>query len=245
MTDCHCRHQWFQTQTVVEVAVLAKSMTKERVDIQIDKQHLRVVIKDAEGEQEYELDLELYGEVRHRVSGHVRVCNHRSRQYSIFGKQAAGEAAIDLLLWVLQVDPAASKHELLKSKTEIRLKKSAAVKWPTLEKSDQKADPYAKAPTAVPTPVQQAPKPAYPSSFNKRSVDWCAAACCFLYSVPGHQCVPLATGGCCVVGCVANPSFWEVTEVVAAVSGCETGFVGICMNCHFWVSSVICQMRGC
>lgn len=58
-----CRHQWFQTQTVVEVAVLAKNMTKERVDIQIDKQHLRVIIRDAEGEQEYELDLELYGQV--------------------------------------------------------------------------------------------------------------------------------------------------------------------------------------
>lgn len=58
-----CRHQWFQTQTVVEVAVLAKNMTKERVDIQIDKQHLRVVIRDAQGEQEYELDLDLYGEV--------------------------------------------------------------------------------------------------------------------------------------------------------------------------------------
>lgn len=48
---------------MVEVAVLAKNMTKERVDIQIDKQHLRVVIRDAEGEQEYELDLDLYGEV--------------------------------------------------------------------------------------------------------------------------------------------------------------------------------------
>ena len=57
------RHQWFQTQTVVEVAVLAKNMTEERVDIQIDKQRLRVVIKDADGEQEYELDVELYGEV--------------------------------------------------------------------------------------------------------------------------------------------------------------------------------------
>ena len=43
--------------------MLAKNMTKERVDIQIDKQHLRVVIRDAEGEQEYELDLDLYGEV--------------------------------------------------------------------------------------------------------------------------------------------------------------------------------------
>ena len=75
----------------------------------------------------------------------------------------------------LQVDPAASKHELLKSKTEIRLKKSDAIKWPTLEKSSQKADAYAKAPTAIPTPPVPQPKPAYPSSFNKKSVDWYAA----------------------------------------------------------------------
>ncbi|DBA95298.1 hypothetical protein WJX82_009900 [Trebouxia sp. C0006] len=126
------RHQWFQTQSVVEVAVLAKSMTKERVDIHIDQHHLRVVIRDAEGQQEYELDVDLYG----------------------------------------QVDPPASKHELLKSKTEIRLKKSDAIKWPTLEKSNQKADAYAKAPTAIPTPPVQQPKPAYPSSFNKKTVDW-------------------------------------------------------------------------
>ena len=48
---------------MVEVAVLAKNMTKERVDIHIDQQHLRVVIRDAEGQQEYELDVELYGQV--------------------------------------------------------------------------------------------------------------------------------------------------------------------------------------
>lgn len=127
------RHQWFQTQTVVEVAVLAKNMTKERVDIQIDKQHLRVVIRSAEGEQEYELELELYGEV----------------------------------------DPTASKHELLKSKTEIRLRKAGAIKWPTLEKSNEKADPYAPAPNAAATqPRVQQPKPSYPSSANRKIVDW-------------------------------------------------------------------------
>ncbi len=48
---------------MVEVAVLAKNMTKERVDIHIDQQHLRVVIRDAEGQQEYELNVELYGQV--------------------------------------------------------------------------------------------------------------------------------------------------------------------------------------
>jgi hypothetical protein len=77
------------------------------------------------------------------------------------------------------VDPAASKHELLKSKTEIRLKKSDAIKWPTLEKSNQKADAYAKAPTATLTPPVQQPKPAYPSSFNKKTVDWYAAVVVF------------------------------------------------------------------
>ncbi len=48
---------------MVEVAVLAKNMTQERVDIHIDQQHLLVVIRDAEGEQEYELDVDLYGQV--------------------------------------------------------------------------------------------------------------------------------------------------------------------------------------
>lgn len=52
--------------------MLAKNMTKERVDIQIDKQHLRVVIRDAEGKQEYQLDLDLYGEVS-CISGIGRV----------------------------------------------------------------------------------------------------------------------------------------------------------------------------
>lgn len=78
---------------------------------------------------------------------------------------------------MVQVDPASSKHELLKSKTEIRLKKAGAVRWPTLEKSNRKADPYAPAPSAAaaPPPVQQ-PKPSYPSSANRKVVDWYAAS---------------------------------------------------------------------
>lgn len=43
--------------------MLAKKMTKERVDITIAEQHLRVVIRDAEGAQEFELDLPLYSKV--------------------------------------------------------------------------------------------------------------------------------------------------------------------------------------
>lgn len=78
LVGCACRHQWFQTQSVVEVAVLAKNMTKERVDIQIDKQHLRVVIRNPEGEQEYELELDLYDEVSclHQSSSAARTACH-------------------------------------------------------------------------------------------------------------------------------------------------------------------------
>ena len=63
LTLLWCRHQWFQTQTHVEVAVLAKKMTKDRVDIKIEDQHLTVVIRSAEGEQEFELKLPLYSKV--------------------------------------------------------------------------------------------------------------------------------------------------------------------------------------
>lgn len=78
---------------------------------------------------------------------------------------------------MVQVDPAASKYELLKSKTEIRLKKAGAIRWPTLEDSNEKADPYAPAPTAAaPQPPVQQPKPSYPSSANRKVVDWYAAS---------------------------------------------------------------------
>lgn len=126
------RHQWFQTQTVVEVGVLAKKMTKERVDINIQEQHLSIVIRDTEGEQEFELQLPLYS----------------------------------------KVNVAESKYELLGSKVEIRLKKAESVKWPTLEASDKKADPYGKPNTSVQQVIPQEPKPSYPTSFNRKAVDW-------------------------------------------------------------------------
>ena len=73
---------------------------------------------------------------------------------------------------MLQVSAPDSKYELLGSKVEIRLKKGEAIKWPTLEASDQKADAYAKPNGVVPQPIPSAPKPAYPSSFNRKAVDW-------------------------------------------------------------------------
>lgn len=57
------RHQFFQTPAAVEVNVLAKNLTPERVAVHIEKQHLRVVTKDADGQQDYELDIPLYGQV--------------------------------------------------------------------------------------------------------------------------------------------------------------------------------------
>ena len=49
---------------VMEVAVLAKNLTPERARIDIQPRRLRIDISSAEGEPEYTLDLELYGEVR-------------------------------------------------------------------------------------------------------------------------------------------------------------------------------------
>lgn len=58
------RHQFFQTPAAVEVNVLAKNLSPEHVSVSIQEQHLRVTTKDADGEQDYELDVPLYGQVR-------------------------------------------------------------------------------------------------------------------------------------------------------------------------------------
>ena len=57
------RHQFFQTPTAVEVNVLAKNLSPDRVTVSIQEQRLRVITKNADGEQDYELDVPLYGEV--------------------------------------------------------------------------------------------------------------------------------------------------------------------------------------
>ena len=57
----------------MEVGVLAKKMTKERVDIKIEDQHLSVIIRDAEGEQEFELNLPLYSKVSCFIISMIRV----------------------------------------------------------------------------------------------------------------------------------------------------------------------------
>jgi len=53
---------------VMEVAVLAKGLTPERARIDIQPRRLHIALLSSEGEPEYSLDLELYGEVRARRS---------------------------------------------------------------------------------------------------------------------------------------------------------------------------------
>ena len=60
----------------------------------------------------------------------------------------------------MQVVAAESKHEVLRSKIEIRLKKRDPVSWPTLEKSEQKAAANFSDPS-------KPNLPSYPSSYNK------------------------------------------------------------------------------
>ena len=57
------RHQFFQTPTAVEVNVLAKNLAPERVAVHIEERRLRVITKDADGQQDYELDVPLYAQV--------------------------------------------------------------------------------------------------------------------------------------------------------------------------------------
>lgn len=83
---------------------------------------------------------------------------------------------------VVQVNVAESKYELLGSKVEIRLKKAESVKWPTLEASDKKADPYGKPNASVQQAIPQEPKPSYPTSFNRKAVDW------YVCATLEHQC---------------------------------------------------------
>ena len=59
-----------------------------------------------------------------------------------------------------QIDVAECKHEVLRSKIEIRLKKEQPLSWPTLEQSEQKAAANFSDPTLT-------SPPSYPSSRSK------------------------------------------------------------------------------
>mmetsp|Transcript_5272 Transcript_5272/g.11551 ORF Transcript_5272/g.11551 Transcript_5272/m.11551 type:complete len:392 (+) Transcript_5272:110-1285(+) len=57
------RHQWYQLQNKVTVDVYAKNIAKEAVSCHFEQQHLNFAIKDAEGGEEYKLDVDLYGKI--------------------------------------------------------------------------------------------------------------------------------------------------------------------------------------
>ena len=61
--DLFCRHQWFQINDIVEVNVLAKGVAKENVSVQISEQQLRVVLLGPTGEEEFDLDVQLWDKV--------------------------------------------------------------------------------------------------------------------------------------------------------------------------------------
>lgn len=57
------RHAHYQIQDKVSVDIYAKKLKKEQVLCQFQEQHLTVTINDLEGQEEYKLDVELYGKV--------------------------------------------------------------------------------------------------------------------------------------------------------------------------------------
>lgn len=59
----HPRHQWYQLQNRVTLDVYAKNLGKDQVRVSFKDSHLTLVINDASGQQEYEIDVELYGKV--------------------------------------------------------------------------------------------------------------------------------------------------------------------------------------
>ena len=61
------RHQYYQLQNKVTVDVYAKNIAKEAVSCDFSETHVTFTIRDAAGEEEYKLDVELYGKVWKRV----------------------------------------------------------------------------------------------------------------------------------------------------------------------------------
>ncbi|EFJ50879.1 hypothetical protein VOLCADRAFT_57643 [Volvox carteri f. nagariensis] len=57
------RHQHYQLANKVTVDVYAKKLRKEQVAVEFGECHLKVVITDLDGNEEYKLDVDLYGKV--------------------------------------------------------------------------------------------------------------------------------------------------------------------------------------
>ncbi|KXZ47405.1 hypothetical protein GPECTOR_35g843 [Gonium pectorale] len=57
------RHQYYQLANKVTVDVYAKKLRREQVSVEFGESHLLLVIRDTDGNEEYRLDVELYGKV--------------------------------------------------------------------------------------------------------------------------------------------------------------------------------------
>lgn len=57
------RHQWYQLQNKVTVDVYAKGLAPTQVQVSFEPQHLAIVIRDPQGEEEYRLETDLYSKV--------------------------------------------------------------------------------------------------------------------------------------------------------------------------------------
>ncbi|GIL98106.1 hypothetical protein Vretimale_3572 [Volvox reticuliferus] len=57
------RHQHYQLANKVMLDVYAKKLRKEQVKVEFGESHLKVVINDLEGNEEYKLDTDLYGKI--------------------------------------------------------------------------------------------------------------------------------------------------------------------------------------
>eukprot|EP00798_Chlamydomonas_sp_ICE-L_P001463 gene1463-32840_t len=57
------RHQWYQLQSKVSVDVYAKNLKAEQISCVFESNRLTVTTRDASGEEDYKLDVELYGKI--------------------------------------------------------------------------------------------------------------------------------------------------------------------------------------
>ncbi|GAX78172.1 hypothetical protein CEUSTIGMA_g5614.t1 [Chlamydomonas eustigma] len=62
------RHQYYQLQSKVNVDVYAKNISREKVSCQFKESHLTFIIFDVDGNEEYKLDVELYGKINPEAS---------------------------------------------------------------------------------------------------------------------------------------------------------------------------------
>lgn len=156
------RHQWFQSAQRVEVDVLAKGLKKEQVGVTIEPHRLRVVTISAEGQEEYDLDLQLAGEVdpeqsRFEVLGskvEIKLQKAQAGQQWA-GLEAGGSGAQSGAAAPVAAAPAAPEAAV--APEEAAAPEAAA------------AAPEAAAAAAAPTEAAK-PTPVYPYAGKK--VDW-------------------------------------------------------------------------